>query len=78
MKTILINLGFWILKKEWFQIQAIKLVTTMIEKSENTTDNKILNFIKRNNEAILQICETEAKLTETPIDDRLVQALKDF
>jgi hypothetical protein len=76
MRKVIEEIGFWILKQEWFQFEVVKFTTKTIEESKNNEDDAVLAFLSRNKVELKAIAEREAKLSETKFDDKLVEALK--
>ena len=75
MKPILKSFGFWLLRQEWFQESVLGFVKEKVQSTETTTDDKLVEFLKRNKTDLVKIAKREAKLTETPVDDELVEIL---
>jgi len=83
MKGILIQIGIYLIKQEWFQMAVVKLITkaselaaVAAENSETTIDDALFDFLKRNKAQLLTIIKREIPLTDTPIDDMLLEAIR--
>lgn len=72
---ILFNFIIWLIQQSWFQKAAIKLATSVVEKTTTPVDNKLLNFIIDHNDELLSIAQKELKKTESEVDERFVEAL---
>lgn len=76
-------IGLWLLEQRWFQFELVKLLTKIAKAAEKlsertgtSVDDKAIDFLKRNKTEILNIVIREADLKDTPIDDILVEAVK--
>ena len=70
-----------VIKEDWFQFAVVKMVTlaaVAAKESENTVDDALVGFIKRNKQPILTIIKKEVNLNDTPIDNMLLKAINDI
>jgi len=82
MKRIMISIGLYLIKQDWFQFAVVKSITKLsmlavkaAEETENTLDDNLIEFIKRNKEPLINIIQREINWSNTPIDNMLLDAI---